>query len=785
MFRILQHRTCLRSIFVHRSSPSTPLSSFRQRFLTLHASESNSAEQVQHGRLYFDNTYPLKIVSFDFRHYFVRSNRRRLEEKARSGKLIPPESAMPHDFKVEGVEPKKKEGGMFLNFTFRALPPQREEALNEITRLVDDHLANKRVKISWFNVRPQKAYLVQGEPFIEDLVYRYPSSRLRVEFQGPDIPIETLYKLFRPYGLIRDISLTPPSSKELPRFAMIYYANMRSATSAKNCVHGIVTNSTRLNIAYDVPLKTNVVYKWMVDHPRISVPLIAALVAGISFDPIRTFFIKTKITQRLNPQEYRIYKWLVKETIDRWTAYRNKSIGDSLDDISSWKEREQTEADLKNWLQEPPETFIVVMGPSGSGKSDFIEQGIKDKRKKVILKCDVILNSRTENELLLKLARQVGYFPVFTPLISLSNFIDGLASATIGQKTVGFTSTTETEIKKILDALAIALYDIAPKSLTKRISYGQDKIIHSYDPADIPVIVIDSFMSKDTQEKHELWGHLAKVAAMLVESRVAHVIFISSNTGIVKHLSKALPNKTFNYVILSDAPFERSIGLVKKHVDKVNIEELVDSAGALGGRLADLRIFINKLRAGISPHEALNQLVDRATVEIRKLAYGDDTEDSRTIPWNGIQFWKIMKELAQKDYVSYDAVKFSPIFKGDDTPIRAMEEAELISITQFDGRPNQIKPGKPLYKVAFQRICSDSLFAATMELQTSQYLYSYETDKIKKYEEELVSLGQLFSIPPEVEQRRKFLLEMTKRRHAKVEKYQREIDSLKKVISGV
>ena len=65
---------------------------------------------------------------------------------------------------------------------------------------------------------------------------------------------ETLYKYFRPYGLIRDISLLPASSKDLPRYAMIQYSKMRSATSAKNCTHGIAVNGTRLNIVYDMPL---------------------------------------------------------------------------------------------------------------------------------------------------------------------------------------------------------------------------------------------------------------------------------------------------------------------------------------------------------------------------------------------------------------------------------------------------------------------------------------------------------------------------------------------------
>ncbi|CAI2171431.1 19627_t:CDS:10 [Funneliformis geosporum] len=752
MFRILQNQTRSSKIILSHKCTHLPLNLSRSM---KRAAETVSIEQVEHGRFYYDNIYPLKIGSFDIRHFLVRSNKERLEKKLKTGKWIPAEDEMPYKFKVEGVEPRKKEGGMLVKFTFRVEPEKKKKALEEISQLVEDFLKDKKI-IPWFNVRPTKAYL--GEPFIEDLAYRYPASRLRVEFQGNDVSIETLYKYLRPYGLIRDITLLPPSSKDLPRYVMVLYSKMRSATSAKNCVHGLFVKDTRLNIIYDMPLKTNQIYNWMAAHPRISVPFIAASIAFITytiFDPIRVFFISSKVTQRFNIREYRLYQWLRKETIDRVRALRETSEDEdeSFADLSAWKEREQEESKLQNWLKEPPETFIVLLGPTGSGKSSLINKVIQKKRNKVFIKCDVILNSRDENELVLKLAKQVGYFPVFTLLVTLSNLIDGLASATIGQKTVGFSSTTDTEIKKILDALAISLHDIAPESLTKRSWYNQKKshdyleapIVDSYDPAEIPIIVIDAYMTKD-KESHELWDHLAKLAALLVENKVAHVVFVSSNIGIVKHLSRALPNKSFNYAVLSDAPHERAISLVKRHVHDKNLEGLEEAVGVLGGRLTDLRLFINKIRSGQKPIDALQDLVAKAIIDVRKLAFGDDNEDATTIPWSGIQFWEIMKKLSKGESVSYDSVKFSPIFGGDDTQIRAMEQAELISITQINnnGRPNIIKPGKPLYQAAFAEISRDELFAATMELQTVQHLLSLENNKIKKFEDELEKLGSLF-----------------------------------------
>src|SRR6266511_5885905 len=76
----------------------------------------------------------------------------------------------------------------------------------------------------------------------------------------------------------------------------------------------------------------------------------------ISFDPVRIFFINSKITQNFNPQEYSIYQRLRRETVDRLLTYRNKDDDpdDSLTDLSSWFEREQEGVKLKNWLKEKP-----------------------------------------------------------------------------------------------------------------------------------------------------------------------------------------------------------------------------------------------------------------------------------------------------------------------------------------------------------------------------------------------------------------------------------------------
>src|SRR6185437_11590332 len=94
-------------------------------------------------------------------------------------------------------------------------------------------------------------------------------------------------------------------------------------------------------------------------QPRLYSPFFPL---DLSFDPIRTFFITSKITQRFSIQEYPLYQWLRKETIDRFWAYRKNSDEDgSLHDVSMWSERVDEEMKLRNWLKEPPGKNITAL----------------------------------------------------------------------------------------------------------------------------------------------------------------------------------------------------------------------------------------------------------------------------------------------------------------------------------------------------------------------------------------------------------------------------------------
>ncbi|KAG0347787.1 mitochondrial escape protein 2 [Podila humilis] len=725
---------------------------------------------------------------------------------------------------------------MFVHFSYvHPSSYTTKEALKEIECRCEQHLISHG-HYMWFNFQKVRAFLVKGTPFLEDMASRYPNKRIRIEYTG-DLGVEGLYTLFRKYGKIVDIFQLPPV-KDMPKQAIVQYSFMRASTSAKNCLHGADINGVKLSVTFERTLKTNVIWDWLSNHPRLSVPLGGFVVAGVSFiifDPIRIFSMHAKITQLFHVNEYPILKWLRKETIGRLT----RGPVDSLQ-ATGWREREDEEEKLRVWLRNPPETFAVVTGPRGAGKTEMVEYAIKNKTHKVIIHCEELANARSESEVLSNLAKQIGYIPLFQFMNAINNMMDMAITATTGQK-AGLSATFEGQLKKILDTLTLAIQqssptknmsNVSPEAIMKKIEATLEEksrkaeVIGSgdnlnvqhlrksgkgkgkkqnakendegkwCDPDDIPVVIIDGYMSREKgPHAKELWTFLAEWAAVLVENHVAHVIFISNNVSASKPLSKALPNMTFETIMLSDATLDNAMEFVYKHLDKSEYPHLRRSVQTIGGRLTDLEMFVQKVKSGMSPEDAVHDILSRAVVEIRKNAFDQDRSDKdKSSGWTPIQFWTVLKNLASHDSVSFDELKIHPLFKNDEAPFSAMEQAELVTIGHKNGRPFVVRPGKPIYRAAFREILSDEGFAAVMDLESSTFLDKEEMVKVAKWESELRELSNLLHTdgtwlfgggrtPKEVETRVKWLMKKLAESHTKIETYEIEATAAKKAVA--
>lgn len=207
--------------------------------------------------------------------------------------------ALPQDLPIEIQEiiPRLKEGGAFIKFSH-----DPHVQLVEVERRLGKYLKENPVK-PWFSpFRGVRAYLVRGRPWVEDMV-RFPSAQLKVEFeptspenQAVELSQEALYSMFRRYGKLADISPQPQDSKVLSKYATLKFGTIRHAIMAKNCMHGYEVpdkegggkGGTILKIAYMSKEKAHAWRDWFFNHPRIVIPIVAALVGTAAvaiFDP--------------------------------------------------------------------------------------------------------------------------------------------------------------------------------------------------------------------------------------------------------------------------------------------------------------------------------------------------------------------------------------------------------------------------------------------------------------------------------------------------------------------
>ena len=542
--------------------------------------------------------------------------------------------ALPNNMhlKVTEVMPRIKEGGAFVKFSYEdtVSPSELEGTLKEF-------LQKQPIK-PWFNpFRRVRAFLVQGRPWIEDL-RRLPSTKLKVEFlptspesSAAELTQETLYSLFRKYGKLAEITAQPSDSKVLPKYAFVEFARARFATMAKNCMHGFVLveeagggkTGTVLKLTYEAKVKSHWIRDWLANHPRIVIPAVAALVATTSiavFDPIRTFFIRMHITHAFHLEGNKVWIWL-RNQLNRASdilQIKRRTNNEGLGVV--WEDRQQAIEQLRTWLMESADTFIVVQGPRGAGKKELvIDQALKDRPYKLIIDCKPIQEARGDGATITAAAAEVGYKPVFSWMNNISSMVDLAATTTIGTKT-NFSETLDTQLAKIWSNTATALKTIAlseRKKDDKDSDLGDDEYLEAH-PERRPIVIVDNFLHK-SDENTLVYDKLAEWAAALTTANVAHVVFLTTDVSFSKSLSKALPDRVFRQIVLGDCSPEVAKRFVINHLDadaeestagektltpsqmRSDLSELDSVIEVLGGRLTDLEFLARRIKTGESP----------------------------------------------------------------------------------------------------------------------------------------------------------------------------------------
>ncbi|KAL9123674.1 MAG: hypothetical protein Q9217_006919 [Psora testacea] len=777
------------------------------------------------GIFYLDNVYPLRlnflrnvsIKAFVDLDKLIPQLMAKVDnpDNAATDPTTLAQRAMPSSLPIQIKEilPRIGEGGVFVKFAYS--PGQDRK---EIEKMIKTHLKERPIK-PWFNpFKRATAFLVKGVPWLEDL-HRIPSTRLKVEFSpsapgrpAEELSQETLYTLFRRYGKLKDIIPQPAESKEIPKYAQLHFDTVRHAIMAKNCMHGYTVppgegggdSGTVLKLVYLQKKKPHFVWNGLMNHPRIAIPLLLAFIGTFSvmvFDPIRTFFIKAHVTRSFHISDNKLYKWF------RWQASRANELlslrhhrPEDAGLSAIWDDRKDAIKQIQTWLMESADTFIVIQGPRGSGKKELVmDEALKGRKNNLLIDCKGIQEARGDSATISAAASEVGYRPVFSWMNSISSLVDLAAQGTIGTKT-GFSETLDTQLAKIWQNTSSALRQIALEDRSqddKDADLGDDEYLEAH-PEKRPVVVINNFLHK-SQESSIVYDKISEWAASLTTANVAHVIFLTNDVSFSKSLSKALPNRVFRQISLGDCSPDVAKRFVLNHLDadadegegpelkslpsqiRDDLVELDDCISTLGGRLTDLEFLARRIKTGETPKKAIKEIIEQSASEILKM-YILDVDKSR--PWTPEQAWLLIKSLAESETLRYNELLLSDTYKsGGEATLQALEQAELIGIISSNGRPQSIKPGKPVYTAAFKALTQDHVLKARLDLAILSELITIETQGIAKHESELNLLGQLPGQPAEVRGRINWLLNKLKGSQEKVEAYERKSGTLKTILS--
>lgn len=791
------------------------------------------------GVIFFNNLLPINILWF-YRVSWMFGHKTEIlhnEAKTKAVGAISPAEVLQDAAKnsklaigeVDVVEvlPRIKEGGAFLKFNH---DPATDPAT--VAQAVRDRLNADKIRVWWNGFSSVRAGLVLGKPWVEDL-YRMPSRRLRVEFlptePGAEVAEqsqEQLYAFFRPYGKLADIATQSSDSKILPRYAYLDFARKNRAIMAKNCLHGYTVSDaqgggkkgTVLRLTYEKYQRAGWVKDWLFSHPRIVIPLIAALIAGISiavFDPIRTISIRAHITRSFHVEDNVVFRWFKTQSEDlinrvRQLGGKSGTAGGGLQVV--WEDRKGDIEQIQSWLMETADTFIVVQGSRGSGKRELVlDEALKLKREEhrvLVVDCKPIEEARGQAATIAAAAAQVGYSPVFSWVNNISGVLDLAAKGLTGMD-AGFSETVDNQLAKINNSTATALKSIAlegRKKSDKDRNLGDDEYLEAH-PERRPVVVIDNFLHKSAEPGAAMiYDKLAEWAAQLTTSNIAHVIFLTNDVSYGKSLSKALPDRVFRSISLGDCSPEVAKRYVINHLDfdateseenaakkegeveqrltpsqkRSDLHELDDVIPLLGGRLTDLEFLARRVKAGETPSKAVNEIIDQSSSEILKmfLMIGNEQRD-----WTMQQAWTLVRNLANTDALRFNEILLSDAFKsGGSKALGALEQAELISVQSSNGRPYSIKPGKPVYQSAFQRLVGDHVLSARMDLAVLSEAIGTENSSIDKYEHELELLVKLPTQPYELRSRVQWLLGKIAGSQHKVEGYEKQTAEMKKIL---
>lgn len=541
-----------------------------------------------------------------------------------------------------------------------------------------------------------------------------------MELLGQPVNQEELYKEFRPFGRISNITLHNPLQPGFPKYALIHYFNASSATAARVCLNGQKDRATQFSISYR-PRDVNF-WGWVSSHPKIMFPIIFGSILGLIyaiFDPVRVFCIKCNISGRFDLERLEVLKWVQSFAFKFLHPNNNPDAPDPVGVVSGveFDEKIHTVTQLLSGLSE---SFVFLLGPKGSGREVALAKSLEGRRNVLHISCPKV-SPDSMNITFSAFAKAVGYFPIFDLVNRAVELGDKFVFSLTG-KPSDLSPSSQNQFQSLLDCMQLALVGFSSEN--------------SDEP--FPVLVFHEFILKDASDGE--WPQVVRWAADMVERKLAHVVFSSESAVTARLLNKVLPHRSLTLVEFEDIGLGEAIHYVEARIHQRLPTDLRKALQHFGGRISDLNLFSLKIIKGESPAEAFEDIVANVEGELRRKLFNP--------PWDThaplvTLAWLLVEALSTQPEVGYDEVRYSPHHLGTDKELSDLEAAGIIATELGSDRRKVIYPGRPIFRKAFQNLANDEHLAAAIRRFGCELRCKDHYQKIVAAEAELAELAAI------------------------------------------
>lgn len=316
----------------------------------------------------------------------------------------------------------------------------------------------------------------------------------------------------------------------------------------------------------------------------------------------------------------------------------------NLDETLKSFSRNVEEAFLKRWFRSLPAGPIVIVGPTGSGRSYIVRKVLKG-RKMVIF-----TDFRKE------------------PVVSGEEFIGTFI------QNLGYRVSTPTEISKIFIKEEQRKNKVTSMEVDRALAIAFELLIDiKKKNKELPIFILNDYNHhfKVNGELDPFWLKFIDWTIHVTDMKLAHVVLIPSIGFAHPHLYELHPFRTKRVLLYVDFPNRgRVIKYIKdicSNMDIVDVQtryerqRMIDwIANCVGGHLDDLTQTLYSLRRGDRYGSVLKRLITDSVSFVEDsleniLAEAESLKDGRAkedVYEKYLRLWKLIAILRDKEYVN-------------------------------------------------------------------------------------------------------------------------------------